>query len=519
MTNSFLGRRTPTLVIPLILFLTHYGAAQFMERGEQNFEERNYVDAASNFKRVIKKDPNNMEAHFKLGLSILRDVRDRSEAIPHFKKVMEDEDFRADHPAVTFHLAKSHHYAMNFDRAIELYKRYAEKVDGEKEKKVEHRIGQCRTGKRMVKNPREMTLVHPGEPINTEFPDHTPLLTPNGKKIVFTTRRRSNVGSRKEFDGYYSSDIWIAKTEGKPTRIGKAKNAGKGVNTRFDEQATWIGKEGKRLYFYPDHIDEKGKVYKAEAQYGRFREPEEFEDPINVPQDHQLSASRSPNGQFLFFTSDREGGHGGMDIYWSKKLPNGEWAKPRNIGKKINTPHDEGHPIMGHDNKTLYFSSKGHEGMGGFDLFTTDLKTDEESWTKPENMGYPINDPYDNRTITFTKSGAYGYISTIRSDSKGSKDIYCVKDQKILKKPQVYKLNIENHPFPDTTAIVIRDQEKDTLQGIYRPNPHNKEYTLALPPGRYSITVEDTSKPKRSLRVKEADVLRREVRKMGWRFR
>jgi Tol biopolymer transport system component len=128
------------------------------------------------------------------------------------------------------------------------------------------------------------------------------------------------------------------------------------------------------------------------------------------------SASFSSDEKMLFFTSDREGGKGGTDIYSIKKLPNGEWALPQNLGEAINTPYDEDSPYLHPDGKTLYFSSNGHNTMGGFDIFTSKWDEETQKWSVPENVGYPINTPHDDLHFSWSADGRRVYFSSIRPD-------------------------------------------------------------------------------------------------------
>ena len=134
-------------------------------------------------------------------------------------------------------------------------------------------------------------------------------------------------------------------------------------------------------------------------------------------------ASISPDGRTLYFTSDRSNSKGGFDIYSSIKDEKGEWSKAQNLGKGINTDMDESTPFMASDNKTLYFSSKGHFNMGGFDIFysTNDAP---KKWQEPVNIGFPINNTNDNLFYCPVLTGTSGYYSRITKDGKGQEDIY-----------------------------------------------------------------------------------------------
>jgi hypothetical protein len=134
--------------------------------------------------------------------------------------------------------------------------------------------------------------------------------------------------------------------------------------------------------------------------------------------------SISADKQTFWFTSSRKGGAGGLDIYFSLKDKNGQWGKARNAGKIINTPFDDESPCPANNNKTLFFSSKGHDSMGGFDIFYS--VHDGKSWTNPLNVGYPVNNTSDNLGFVPLSNGATGFYSKINVADEMAEDIYCV---------------------------------------------------------------------------------------------
>lgn len=156
-----------------------------------------------------------------------------------------------------------------------------------------------------------------------------------------------------------------------------------------------------------------------------WAEPKPISDEVNSPH-HENSVAIAPDGKTLFFTSDRPGGQGGIDIYMSKLDKKGRWGKAVNLGAPVNTPENEDGPFMDYDNKTLYFSSNAHQGMGGYDVFVSEMDSASKTWKEPVNIGYPINTPDDD--IYFVKSGnsKYGYYASVKDDGMGEKDIYKV---------------------------------------------------------------------------------------------
>ena len=182
--------------------------------------------------------------------------------------------------------------------------------------------------------------------------------------IVFTSRRKENKGSAIEFDGYYSSDIWISSVQS--GQFGVPENAGSMVNTTLDEQCVGLTSDGQQMFVYIDHISEYGDIYYCDWKKGKFYKRIKFEESVNS-KDFESSATLSPDGNTLFFA--RKDKKGSKDIYMTRKLPNGKWGLSQKLPETINTEYEEDFPVLSVDGQTLYFSSQGHNSIGGYDLF------------------------------------------------------------------------------------------------------------------------------------------------------
>jgi hypothetical protein len=203
-------------------------------------------------------------------------------------------------------------------------------------------------------------------------------------------------------------------------------------------------------------------------------------------------ASLTNDGNLLYFCSDREGGLGGFDIYLVRRLPNGEWAYPENLGPEINTSGDEKFPMIRGNGNEIYFSSDGHLGLGGLDLFKS-IKV-EGKWSKPANIGYPINTVNDDPSICFAKNPRYAYISTKRDDSFGDLDIYRVvfedeKEELTLISGSL--MRTDSSLIKEEIIIEILDFETGDLFGSYLSNPITGHFVAIVPPGTYSLEVID----------------------------
>lgn len=181
------------------------------------------------------------------------------------------------------------------------------------------------------------------------------------------------------------------------------------------------------------------------------------------------------------------------DIYMAKKLPSGEWAEPQKLPNNINTPYNEEFPYLTTDGKTLYFSSEGHNSMGGFDLFKTIWNVETNTWSDPINLGYPINTTDDDKSISISADNTVGYISASRSSGYGDLDIYRIKFKQANEKIIIYKggitLSDSSKKQNDIIATITAIEKSTKEEYSFAPQPTTGKFILALPEGHYEITV------------------------------
>ena len=165
-------------------------------------------------------------------------------------------------------------------------------------------------------------------------------------------------------------------------------------------------------------------LYYTTFTYGVWNGIRKFPEGINTDKHWESQPSISPNGDVLYFTSDRPGGFGGLDIYRAYKLPDGEWGTPENLGPTVNTKKNEKSPFIHTDSESLYFASDGHPGMGGYDLFKIKAVRGAAGWDKPQNLGYPINTEKDEIGLMVTMDGQQAYFATNKINAANGWDIY-----------------------------------------------------------------------------------------------
>lgn len=388
------------------------------------------VDVRDIYVLAAEADPTNIVANWRAGDFYIKTVGKKN-AVNYFLKVLElDAEYRFD---IEFWIGQSYHYGMEFDKALAYYNRYRQKLidrDGYRGRdrielaEVDRKIFECQNAIEFVANPAHYSIVNIGSAINTEYEEYGPVLNEDETILIFTTRRREgNLNENVFSDNKPYEDIFIStKENGQWT---KAQNIGNVVNTPFHDSNLALSADGNQLFLYKD--ENNGDIYESDRKEdGTWTFPEPLSESVNSEGFKEASISLSPDGDILFFASDRPGGQGGIDIYYSIKDRNGEWAKSKNLGPMINTEYDDDAPFIDYDGKTLYFSSLGRKGMGGYDIFKSTYDSAAGEWGEPTNLGYPINTPDDDIFFVSTKDGKRGYYASVREDGLGFTDIYMV---------------------------------------------------------------------------------------------
>lgn len=427
------------LLLVFLLLNTHTSQAQgnkelakqLIEIANEAYYELQAIEVAKEqYVAAAQADPENIEANFMAGKTIMETVN-KGEAVPYFLAVNDlDANYRFD---IMYLIARAYQYNYEFGKAIQYYNKYKEKMSRNPNYRgqdkvvasvVDRRIYESNNGKEFTENPTSYTIVNIGSQVNSNYPDYAPVLNEDETIMIFTSRRREGNSNEDVYDDNfpYEEIYFTRKVGGKWSR---AENIGESVNTLYFESNLALSADGDQLYIYRD--ENSGDIYVSERVGDTtWSVPEPISRSINSSFS-ESSVSISPDGQYLYFASDRPGGKGGIDIYRCQKDRKGNWGKVENLGDVINTPYDEDGPFIDYDGKTLYFSSRGGKGMGGYDIFKSEYDSVSNTWSEPENLGAPINTPDDDVYFVSTKDGKRGYYASVRGDGKGYLDIYMVQ--------------------------------------------------------------------------------------------
>ena len=354
----------------------------------------------------------------------------KSKSLYYFERVKDREMYYE----IDFYIAKALHLNHRFEDAYKLFDKFLrefEELDEETVEVVNKYKSHCVVGQKLMRDSLDLLIVNLGEKVNTKYTEIVPILSADESMMVITSRREGGKGEEiDELSGLYYEDVYITHRddEGEWQNV---KAISDNINTAHHDAAVGLSPDGKTLFLY--HADGKigkngesgGDLYKSEWNGIDWTNPEPLPGEINSGFS-ETHASMTADGQSIYFTSTRKdkGAIGGQDIYVAHLQTDGTWGNVQNLGPNINSEHDEEGPFVHPNGKVLYFSSKGHEGMGGYDIFYSEWNEMTQSWGKAKNIGYPINTADHDVFYVISADGERGYFSSIRNDSYGGPDIY-----------------------------------------------------------------------------------------------
>ncbi len=425
-------------------------------------------------------DPTNLKANFDAGTYHIYTIG-KDLAVQYFLRVYErDPNYRFD---IEYWIGNSYQFGFQFDKAIDYYNRYLKRANAKPNymgrdkvsiEQVLKNIQECENGKILVANPQNYAIVNMGVEINSEWDDYAPVLNEAEDELIFTSRRRDgNLNPDVYEDNKPWEDIFISRKVGGKWQ--PAENMGPRVNSIYHDSNLALSADGNTLFLHRD--ENGGDIYFiTKGPDGNWGNPQPLPGVVNSSY-AEKSVSISRDQKTLYFSSDRPGGLGALDIYKATINASGQWVNVQNLGPKINTPEDDDGPFIDYDNITLYFSSKGHKGMGGYDIFKSVLNESTGEWSDAENLGYPINTPDNDIYFVSTKTGDRAYYSSLREDALGYDDIYVI--------------TIPDNVIARRGETAAQAQTPVTTQPDVTPGTDKPEPVKTLKPFLYTITVID----------------------------
>lgn len=382
-----------------------------------------YVEAIKHYEQAVGFNTDNAALNYKLGVANLLGG-DQQSALPYFlKSHILDSDITDDIFLLT---GRAYQYRGDYGKAIDCYNIYSNDAieNGTLDIDVSRYIRECNNAIEMADAGPELEICNLGNSINSSEDDYSPVISGDGKLLYFTSRRcLYEKGERVKFDMKWDENIFVSALSDSGWE--QAGSVAK-VNSEVNEGILYVNNENTIMFIYAGWTG-NGDIYFLTSKKDKWSKPLPMENGINSA-GRETSLAFTKTGDEIYFTSDRKkGSFGGRDIYCIKRIKKNRWTKPYNLGININSPNNEEAVWVSVTGDTLWFSSNGHEGIGGYDIF---MSTRDESgeWSKPENMGIPVNTQWDD--LFYRPSATdhkLSYFSSNRPGGSGGLDIYTIR--------------------------------------------------------------------------------------------
>jgi len=475
-----------------------------VEAGYSNLDDNNYMEALAHYKKAYAID-SNANMSFLIGYCYMHHPNQKHLAEKYLEKAVLNINEHHKDGSLTekgaprqamLWLAQAYHLDYKFDEAEKMFVKYEQfskvKKDKQEFEETERLRKILETAKKRVAEKADWKVENMGDSINSEFPDYSPILSADERVLMFTHRGKESSGGElnKTPDGEYFEDVFVSYQDAKGNWT-KAKSIGPFVNSQQHEATVSISPDGQTLIIYKDDGGD-GNLYYSTWNGADWMMPVKYPKDINTEY-WETHACLSVDGNILYFVSDRNGGYGGRDIYRSKKLPNGKWGKPQNLGPTINTIYEDDAPFLHPNGVDLYFASKGHNTMGNFDIFKTRVYGEADSFAVPEALPYPINTTDDDVFFVVSPDKRRGYYASAHEDANafGEKDIYRIYLPPSDESPLVlFKGTVTPAPcdvLPTDLSVLVTDSLSGEMFGTYRPQAGTGTFTLILPPEKYYV--------------------------------
>jgi len=466
-------------------------------------DENRFAAARPFLEEVYQNDKDNANINYNLGLSILKSFNEKEKvnALPYLERAVTNVspnytlfDPKEDRSPIDawFYLGIAQHNDYQFDQASESFNKFKTYITDKHElwDDINKNLKMTNYAKQAIMNPVNIKSTNLGDKLNGYYSDFSPVVRIDESAIYFTSRRLREDSSNFEiydpYDGMLYEDLYVSFRE-EDSSWSKAYPLN--INTDDHEATINISVDGQTLYIYKD-IKGNGELFKSEllddsAGFETWSEPEKLGSDINSKA-YETHVTVTPDGKRLYFVSDREGGYGGKDIYYCNLLPTGAWALSQNAGPILNTEFNEDGVFMHPDGKTLYFSSDGHNSMGGYDIMYS-VNTDS-GWTRPTNIGYPINSVDDDVFFVTTPDGKRAYYSSFKEEGYGEKDIYLIElidaEEIALTLYRGEFTFVDRYVPPSGAQVTIIDNYTGEQIGVYVPRQRDGQFSAILEPNR-----------------------------------
>ncbi|MCC6181358.1 MAG: PD40 domain-containing protein [Bacteroidia bacterium] len=456
-----------------------------LETADKYFSNQEFLYARPIYDSLLAKHPSNLYLAYLVGSCSIYDsqFQDKAEgfikAADTLKSKLLDYDY---------YLGRAYLANDKFNEALTQFEKYKlNQKDKVAQEEIDRQIRICKSAINLDNKSAVAKITNIGKPINTSGSEYTPIFPSNESFMVYTYRGEKSMGGKQispnkidEKNGTYFEDIMISEKD--ESGIWQEPKPINSLNTNGHDAAVYLSHDGQTLFLYKNTGAGNGDIYESKLDGANWTTPTKIKGVNSAYWEGSICLS--PDEKIIYFSSERPGGFGGRDIYYTQLQENGTWGKAINLGAEINTKDDEDSPFIHSDGKTLFFSSTGHNSMGGYDIFRSDLK--QGRWTTPYNVGKPINTKQDDKFYVVSSDGNRGYYSSEKKEGFGQQDIYVVEPG-LFGKPTALvmltgKVTYDNAPVK--AEIIVRSKiNKKDFSGKFHSNGTNGKYLVNLPSG------------------------------------
>jgi tetratricopeptide (TPR) repeat protein len=450
--------------------LLENGSEQLLvSENSRMMQEELFYSAEQIADKLLSLKPESANYNYRKGFVRIKIENDAKGAIPYLEKAVLNTDQNFDAYGVSeksapidayYHLATCYHQIQDIDKAIAMYNKFISNSNSNSEliPVAKMNVIQCGIAREMMANSSSGSLKNLGSAINSENPEYAPVISLDGSSLYYTSKRSWSNGESDAFrnpsNNYYPEDIYVSYLNLQDSTFLQSKRLDF-CSAKRNEATVAVNSDERKIYLYQDSTG-AGDIYYSDFFASKFNDIQKL-DNENINTNYwETHCMTSHDGNFIFFSSDRPGGYGGLDIYMMAKTNDGSWTKPINLGSKVNSAYNEDAPFISIDNRKLYFSSNGPKSMGGYDILMSDLSADG-TWGDGVNLGYPLNTPSNEIYYTTTIDGTRGYLASNREGGFGNTDIYEIFNTKLgVKNMAVFKGTIkttDGSPLPEDFVV------------------------------------------------------------------
>lgn len=459
-----------------------------LKQADVAYEKADFLTSYTIYSKVLQKDPKNPEINFKAGVSLFSIDKTDTASLKYF------ETSKTKVPESHFYLGKIYQLGGQSRRAIEEFY-YFKSINTEgtiDNADVNTLIKVCESAIKEEGRKNNFIIKNLGEKINSKYPEYVPLMWDLKESLIFTSRRAESKGGLKDpYDRFYE-DIYISNKDG--SGWSKPVSLSDNINTSNHDACVALSSSGNELIIYRTDVKQTGgDFYLCNYDGAKWSDPQIMGPEINS-EFLEASACFSTDGDEIIFSSNRPGGFGGKDLYKVRKFMNGKYSLPSNLGPIINTAEDEDSPFLDEE-KILYFSSKGHNSVGEYDIFKANYNPEINKWAGVENLGMPINSTNDDIYFIKLKDQQSALFTSRREGGYGDADIYSMNFNETTQLVTYCKFvsTMDKSELKDL-QLTIYDVESGKLEGKYRPNKNYMSMVLVTTKDKmYKVIIEGGS--------------------------